>query len=213
MPLMYTKYFLFTVLATTIASSFIPALNVSAQAQGTNQTMAEDVITRDSVTLLLESKSVSAGAHIHLYDTGSFHIMDGHVSVNIPCNANSEPLLQVLGGIAGDKTFLRPLELHPVANMSITGVTCMYHTDLASEMGPNGWLITDLALHNPSNKEITFPQDSVAIVGINEIMKDPAQAPASQGGMTIEERGGGVSQMTNMAAMNQTSSATTTPSS
>jgi hypothetical protein len=68
-------------------------------------------------------------------------------------------------------------------------------------------------LHNPSNKEITFPQDSVAIVGINEIMKDPAQAPASQGGMTIEERGGGVSQMTNMAAMNQTSGVTTTPSS
>ena len=134
---MYSKYFLLLILAATIASSFIPALNISAQTQGTNQTNVKDVITRDSVTLLLESKTVSPGAHIHLYDSGSFHIMDGHVSVNIPCNANSEPLLQVLGGIAGDKTFLRPLEMHPVANMSITGVTCMYHTDLASEMGSN----------------------------------------------------------------------------
>ena len=88
----------------------------------------------------------------------------------------------------------------------------MYHTDLASEMGPNGWLITDLTLHNPSNKEITFPQDSVAIVGINEIMKDPTQAPTSQGAMTIEERGGGVSQMTEMTGMNQSSATTTPPS-
>jgi hypothetical protein len=199
------------ILAITVVSSFIPALNVSAQTQGTNQTMPEDVVTRDSVTLLLESKSVSAGAHIHLYDTGSFHIMDGHVSVNIPCDANSKPLLQVLEGIAGDKTFLRPLDRHSVANMSITGVICMYHTDLATQMGPNGWLITDLVLHNSSNKEITFPQDSVAIVGINEIMKDPGQAPASHCGTTMEERGGGISNMTSMTAMNQTSATTPPP--
>ena len=91
------------------------------------------------------------------------------------------------GGIAGGKTFLICPELHPVANMSITGVTCMYHTDLASEMRPNGWLITGLVLHNPSNKEKTYPQDSVAIVGISEILKNPSAPPASQGGMTIEE--------------------------
>jgi hypothetical protein len=63
----------------------------------------------------------------------------------------------------------------------------------------------------PSNKEITFPQDSVAFVSINEIMKDPSAVPASQGGTTMEERGG-VSQMSNMTAMNQTSGVTTTPS-
>ena len=119
---MYSKYFLLIILSTaTVATSFTPALNPFAQAQGqgTAQLTLQNVITRDSVTLLLESKSVSPGSHIHLYDTGSFHIMDGHVSVNIPCNENSDLLLQVHGGIAGDQTFLRNLDLHPVANMSI----------------------------------------------------------------------------------------------
>ncbi len=74
MPLIYTKYYLIMILAATMASLFIPALNVSAQPQRTNQAMPEDVAASDSVTLLLESQSVSAGAHTHLYDTGIFHI-------------------------------------------------------------------------------------------------------------------------------------------
>ena len=73
---MYTKYYLIIILSATIASLFIPAFNVSAQPQGTNQAMPEDVAASDSVTLLLESQSVSAGARTHLYDTGSFHITD-----------------------------------------------------------------------------------------------------------------------------------------
>jgi hypothetical protein len=44
------------------------------------------------------------------------------------------------------------------------------------------------SIAQPSNKEITFPQDSVAFVSINEIMKDPSAVPASQGGTTMEER-------------------------
>jgi hypothetical protein len=57
-------------------------------------------------------------------------------------------------------------------------------------MGTNGWLYTDINIRNPSNQKIIFPIDSVAIVGVNEIMKDPADAPESQGSMTLEERGG-----------------------
>jgi hypothetical protein len=45
---------------------------------------------------------------------------------------------------------------------------------------------------NSSNNQITLPQESVAIVAVNQIMKDPGNAPMSQGGMTVEERGGGV---------------------
>ena len=75
------------ILAVTVASSFIPALNVSAQSQGTNQAMPEDGAASDSVTLLLESQSVSAGAHTHLYDTGSFHITNVQVTPDTPpCN-------------------------------------------------------------------------------------------------------------------------------
>ena len=75
--------------------------------QDTTQTEQKNIQTRDQIIVLLEGKSVNPNAHIHLYDTGSYHIMDGHVSVNIPCNENSEPLLEVMGGIAGGQYFMK----------------------------------------------------------------------------------------------------------
>lgn len=47
--------------------------------------------------------------------------MDGHVAVKIPYNENSEPLLELLGGVTTDETFMKKLELHHVANMSNPG--------------------------------------------------------------------------------------------
>jgi hypothetical protein len=178
---------------TTTTSLFSTLLPVQAQQQETaaqQQTEQKNIQTRDQITVLLEGKSVNPNAHIHLYDTGSYHIMDGHVSVNIPCTENSEPSLEVMGGIAGAQYFMKPIDVHPVANMSMPGQTCMYHAEIASHMGENGWLYTDITLRNPSSEKITFPVDSVAIVGVNEIMKDPQNAPPAQGSMTLEERGG-----------------------
>jgi hypothetical protein len=201
---MIKQYTLLIFLSFAVITSFTAMttnLLSSAQAQqDTTQTEQKNIQTRDQITVLLEGKSVNPNAHIHLYDTGSYHIMDGHVSVNIPCNENSEPLLEVMGGIAGGQYFMKKMDIHPVANMSMPGQTCMYHTEIASEMGENGWLYTDITLRNPSNEKITFPADSVAIVGINEIMKDPQNAPPTQGSMTLEERGGpgGISSSSNM---------------
>jgi hypothetical protein len=70
---------------------------------------------------LLEGKSVNPNIHIHLYDTRSYHIMDGHVDVKIPCNENSEPLLEVMGGISGRQYFMKKMDIHLVANMSMPG--------------------------------------------------------------------------------------------
>jgi hypothetical protein len=144
-------------------------------------TTGESIITRDSVALLLEGKSVNPGGHIHIYDTGKFHIMDGHAAVKIPCNDKSEPLIELKGGVATDQTFMKKLEIHHVANMSQAGQTCMYHSDLESAMGEQGFLLIDIALYNPSQQKITFPAESVAIVSVNEIMKDPSTLPASEG--------------------------------
>lgn len=141
----------------------------------------QSIITRDSVTVLLEGKSVNPDGHIHLYDTGKFHIMDGHAAIKIPCNENSEPLLELEGGVATQETFMKKLELHHVANMSHPGQTCMYHSDLESAMGEDGFLLIDIALHNPSQQKITFPTESVAIVSVNELMKDPNTLPTSEG--------------------------------
>jgi hypothetical protein len=165
---------LFAVVLTTFSSS---VHFVTAQPA----TDSDTVVTRDSVTLLLEGKSILPKGHIHLYDTGKFHIMDGHVAVKIPCNDKSEPLMELLGGLATSETFMKKLELHNVANMSQAGKTCMYHSDLGSVMGEEAWLLIDVALHNPSDQKVTFPEESVAIVSVNEIMKDPNVLPASEG--------------------------------
>jgi len=141
----------------------------------------KSVITRDSVTILLEGKSVNPDGYIHLYDTGKFHIMDGHAAIKIPCNENSQPLLELEGGVATQETFMKKLDLHNVANMSNLGQTCMYHSDLNSAMGDEGFLLIDIALHNPSQQKIIFPAESVAIISVNEIMKDPHTLPTTEG--------------------------------
>ena len=143
-------------------------------------TNSESIIARDSITVLLEGKSINPDGHIHLYDTGKFHIMDGHAAIKIPCNENSEPLLELEGGVATKETFMKKLELHHVANMSHPSQTCMYHSDLESAMGEGGFLLIDIALHNPSQQKITFPAESVAIVSVNELMKDPNTLPISE---------------------------------
>jgi hypothetical protein len=169
-----------TALLTSITSTTIN-FAIAQQQQSTGTTTEESIITRDSVTVLLEGKSINPDGHIHLYDTGKFHIMDGHVAVKIPCNNESQPLLELLGGVSSDKTFMKNLELHHVANMSNPGQTCMYHSDLGSVMGEQGFLLVDIALHNPSEQKITFPPESVAIVSVNKIMKEPNTLPASEG--------------------------------
>jgi hypothetical protein len=183
---------LFFIMAAALLTSITSTTNFSLAQQeiqpqqqertaSTTTTTGESIITRDSVTLLLEGKSVNPDGHIHLYDTGKFHIMDGHAAVKIPCNENSEPLLELLGGVATQETFMKKLELHHVVNISTPGQNCMYHSDLESAMGEEGFLLIDLALHNPSQQKITFPAESVAIVSVNEIMKDPNTLPPSEG--------------------------------
>ena len=183
---MYTQnkillvFFVIAAILTSITSTTINYA-LAQQQQPAGSTTEESIITRDSITVLLEDKSVNPDGHIHLYDTGKFHIMDGHAAVKIPCNENSEPLVELLGGVATDETFMKKLELHHVANMSNPGQACMYHSDLGSVMGEKGFLLIDIALHNPSNQRITFPEESVAIVSVNEIMKDPATLPTAEG--------------------------------
>lgn len=158
--------------------------NVFAQGQVNQGDGMQSYIVRDQVTIPLQDLIISGGSHLHLYDTGHYHIMDGHVSVKIPCTDNGEPLLEVMGGISGDQYQMRAIELHPVTNMSMGG-TCMYHSEVASEMGPEGWIYTDITLRNPSQNDITFPPNTVAIVGVNEIMMDPAVAPQTQDGVEL----------------------------
>jgi len=51
--------------------------------------------TRDSVTVLLEGKTLPGKGFIHLYDSTPYMILNGHVALHIPCNTNSEPDVDV----------------------------------------------------------------------------------------------------------------------
>ena len=159
---MYTQkkiqliFFVIAVVLTLITSTTINYA-IAQQQQPAGSTTEESIITRDSVTILLEDKSVNPDGHIHLYDTGKFHIMDGHAAVKIPCNENSEPLLELLGGVASDKTFMKKLELHHVANMSNPGQACMYHSDLGSVMGEKGFLLIEYCFAQSINSKNNIP--------------------------------------------------------
>src|SRR5215469_11060717 len=68
--------------------------------------------TRDSVTVLLEGKTLPGKGFIHLYDSTPYMILNGHVAHHIPCNTNSQPDVDVLIGPAPN-SFRTCMEMTP----------------------------------------------------------------------------------------------------
>lgn len=126
--------------------------------------------------MLLEGKSLPANDYIHLYDTTSYMIMNGHIAAKVPCDANSNPEVQILIGSAPD---LNPADFELIAELSNPGELCLYHVDLMSNssattgsgVNATATIITDIAISNPSNANMTtFPATSTVVIGVNEIM-------------------------------------------
>jgi hypothetical protein len=128
-----------------------------------NMTGMSTNVVRDSVAKLLEGTSIPGGQFIHLYDSTPYMIMNGHVAVNVPCEANSTASVQVLLGQAPNLT---AAELENLPELSTPGEMCLYHADIA----PQEEVITDVAILNPGEEDLEFPPGSTAVIGINEIM-------------------------------------------
>ena len=134
-------------------------------------------IVRDSQTVLLGDQTIPAGGFIHLYDTTPYSIIKGHVAARIPCGDDSTPLLNILVGVAPEFT---PAPLELIANLSTPGELCLYHTDLPapSEQAANATttanattlMVTDIAISNPGDEDVTLPSTSTVVIGVNEIM-------------------------------------------
>jgi hypothetical protein len=75
-------------------------MNMSSTSGATNQT----TVTRDTITLPLEGNSIPAKGFLHLYDSTPYMIMNGHIALHIPCDANSKPIVDTLIGSAPDLT-------------------------------------------------------------------------------------------------------------
>src|SRR5215208_2610499 len=151
-----------------------------------NQTHQDVFTVRDSVFALLADQTIPASGFIHLYDTTPYSIRSGHVAAKIPCGDDSAPLLNILIGEAPD---LSPAPIELVANLSTPGDLCLYHADLpapeqanattttasanstANANATDSTRITDIAISNPGDEDITLPPTSSVVVGINEIEK------------------------------------------
>lgn len=159
---MQNKKSLIAVLAAIITSMvFINTANtIPATAQAPTGT-----VVRDTVTLLLSGQSIPAMSYIHLYDSSPYKIVNGHIAAKIPCNDDSEAELNILTGSAPS---FQPAELELIdGNLSTPGELCLYHVDIPQK---NVTTTTDIAIQNPTDSSIDFPETSTVVVGVNEIM-------------------------------------------
>ncbi|MDR4512804.1 MAG: hypothetical protein MRJ93_13985 [Nitrososphaeraceae archaeon] len=126
---------------------------------------AEGINVRDSVTVLLEGMTLPGQDFIHLYDSTPSKILDGHVAIKFPCDEQSVTPIQVLIGSAPNLT---NATLENLPELSTPGEMCLYHADLV----PSGnQTITDVALMNPTEDDIDFPDTSSVVIGVNKITK------------------------------------------
>ncbi|MDQ3851674.1 MAG: hypothetical protein M3299_02450 [Thermoproteota archaeon] len=136
---------------------------------------------RDSVFALLADQTIPSNGFVHLYDSTPYSITNGHVAAKIPCEDDSTPLLNILVGVAPNLT-AASLELVPP--LSTPGELCLYHADLPAPEQANVTttanttttsanattaMITDIAIQNPGDEDVTLPSTSTVVIGVNEI--------------------------------------------
>jgi hypothetical protein len=126
------------------------------------QEQAQTSQPHDSVTVLMEGKTIPGRNFIHLYDSTPSSIAAGHVAAHLPCDARGEPTVKVVGGIAPD---VEPLNMTLVDQMSTLGNICMYHVDIPQQ---NGTSITDIALLNPVEQSVLLPEATSVVIHVSE---------------------------------------------
>ena len=161
----------------------------------------EKNVVRDSQTILLEGKTLPAKDYIHVYDTTPYLIMLGHIAAKLPCDSNNKTSLNVL---IGQAPALKPAELELVKELSTPGKMCIYHVDVKS--GPSGVNpITDIALQNPTDKEVKFGPTATLVIGVDEI-SPLTPTGESMGNMSMGNSTG--ESMGNMSMCNSTGNST-----
>ena len=145
-------------------------MNMSGMNMAAMPPMTGQTITRDSVTLLLEGKTIPAKGFIHVYDAAPYMIHNGHVALHVPCDTSSKLIVNLLAGQTnGMFTAVQPMT---ITSLSQPGQMCLSHVNINSDMTKK-FYVTDIAIQNPSNQTIIFPPTSTVIVGVNGIMPVP----------------------------------------
>ncbi|MDQ3888752.1 MAG: hypothetical protein M3251_05710 [Thermoproteota archaeon] len=157
-----------------------------------NETHSDTITVRDSVFALLADQTIPASGFIHLYDSTPYSITSGHVAAKIPCDDDSSPLLNILVGVAPNLT---PAPLQLVPPLSTAGELCLYHVNLSATGQANATtanatsantttaaVITDIAIQNPGDEDVTLPSTSTVVIGVNEITRGPHTHEGEEGG-------------------------------
>jgi hypothetical protein len=162
---MYKKNFMsifgcsFLVTILLLLSMNINNSNIAFSQQEQAQTIPQ---SHDSVTVLMDGKTIPGKSFIHLYDSTPSPIASGHVAAHLPCDAGGEATVKVVGGIAPD---VAPLNMTLVDQMSMLGNICMYHVDIPQQ---NTTSITDIALLNPVEQSIILPDATSVVIHVSE---------------------------------------------
>ena len=115
-----------------LASGSMSGMNMSAVP------MPGQSITRDSVTLLLEGKTIPGKGFIHLYDTAPYMIHNGHVALHVPCDTSSKLVVSLLvGQLNGTFTAIQPFNIR---ELSKPGQMCLSHVNINSDMAKKNLL-------------------------------------------------------------------------
>ncbi len=122
---------------------------------------------QDSVSVLLDGKTIPSKSFIHMYDSTPSTISVGHVAAHLPCDSGGDTTLNVVAGIAPD---LSPLNFTLVDKLSVLGTVCMYHSDIPPREGA---AITDIALLNPTEQSITLPDTTSVVIHVSELDRGP----------------------------------------
>ena len=100
-------------------------------------------ITRDSVTLLLEGKTIPGKGFIHLYNTTPYMIHNGHVASHVPCDTSSKLVVNLLAGQVNG-TFA-PSTILALKGIRQPGQMCLSHVNINSDMAKKIY-ITDMTI-------------------------------------------------------------------
>ena len=117
----------------------------------------------DSVTVLLDGKSIPPKNFVSLYTSAPSKIASAHLGAQLPCDDKGVTKLKILGGIMPD---IPPLNMTLDLPMSTLGSVCMYHLDI---MQQNDSKITDIALRNPTEEYMTLPPMTSVVIHVAAI--------------------------------------------
>ena len=146
---------------TLAASASAMALIILLSNLGHSNVQAISPSSQDSVTVLIDGKTIPSKGFIHLYDSTPSTITLGHVAAHLPCDDKGDSSVKVVAGVAPN---VSPLNLTRVDPLSVKGTICMYHGDLP----PKNETITDIALLNPTDKSITLPDTSSVVIHVSD---------------------------------------------